>query len=119
MTKWKDSFYEALRPLSWGYNAGDDGTLITLTLDQADSLLRRLPTFAGIEADDLEELLRGKGVSSREIASVRKLWELGRAASYGEGLSGEDAAAVNELGKVVVRTLEIAAGLQPTMEPSA
>ena len=106
MSDWAQKFEKAIGPLSWGFNEGDDGTLITLALQEAESLLRELATLASSDAEDLPDLLREGGVDEDEVKQVERLFEVSRQGSYGEGLSEEGAKEASGIAEDVAALLE-------------
>lgn len=105
---WKEKFIEAIDPLTWGFEEGDDGSLITLALDEAASLLEQLPLFEDVPALGLSDLLRESTLSDElgSLEPIDTLYALGEQHNYGAGLREAEAAEAMAVAEEVCILLE-------------
>ncbi|MCC6878076.1 MAG: hypothetical protein IT378_27435 [Sandaracinaceae bacterium] len=103
--EWKAKFYDAIGPLNWGFQLGDDGGLLVLALDEADSLLRELPRLQDRGEEGLVELLRA--LDEDVLADrVERVYELASRSDYDGGIDEEDAGELSDLASEVAGELE-------------
>jgi hypothetical protein len=106
MTTWTIRFRDAIAPLQRGFEEGDDGDVIALALDEADSLLRELPELKGSKASDLTGLLRDLKHGPAVLESAEELAIIGSRSRYGEGLDSKDAERATSLSELLAVALE-------------
>lgn len=110
---WRQLFDEAVGPLGWGFEEGEDGNVISLALDEAASLLKRLPEFDAVDAVELSELLAHSKLRDQfsDLQPVDDLYELSGRHNYGIGFTSEDADEATEVAEVVLSLLQEVADL--------
>lgn len=116
---WTKKFYDAIAPLTWGFEEGDDGSLITLALDEATSLLEQLPRFIDVSASSLGGLLRAADLSEEldDLGPIDVLYEIGEQHNYGAGLTHAEARQAAEVAEEVCSLLEEVLSLVNPGEP--
>lgn len=103
--EWETRFYDALGPLMWGFEFGDEGWLLRLAMDSADSLLRELPRLRRRGEKGLVELLEAlaeEGMAER----VAAVYQLASESDYAGGFTEASAKALSRLAANVASDLE-------------
>lgn len=112
MTTWQTRFDECLEQLSWGFETGDDGDLLTLAFDEIASVLSEIPVLQAADSSSLEALLEEAGADAALVVQIKRLSKIGQAANYGDGLDAQDAKYVSEVAEDVVEALQVFAKKQ-------